>query len=291
MAALQTAVSAMGMLMERGRIHDAKVREQQAIEFIARIPVIVAAAHRCRAGEEIIDPDPSLDRATDFLRMLTGETPDAFTAHVMNVSLILHADHTMNASTFATRVTASTESEPAAAVAAAVGSLSGPLHGGANERVLRMLEEIGSPEKVGPWLQEKLARHEKIMGMGHRVYKTKDPRAKILQKLAVELFERRGSSPLFEIAVELEKQAAEPLGSRGIYPNVDFYSGIVYNRMGIPTDVFTPIFAAGRIAGWMAHWIEQMSANRLFRPTQIYTGPHDVPYVPIDRRTPEVSAT
>jgi len=172
-----------------------------------------------------------------------------------------------------------------------VGSLSGPLHGGANERVLLMLNEIGSPDRVVPWLEEKLANHEKIMGLGHRVYKTKDPRAKILQKFASELFARSGSSSLYETAVELERAAEERLGKRGIYPNVDFYSGIVYNKLGIPTDVFTPIFALARIAGWSANWLEQMRNNRLFRPTQVYQGRHGVAYVPIEDRVEGVTTS
>ena len=289
MAALQTCVSAMGLYMSQGGGVDEEVREARAIELIGKFPTLVAAAHRARMGAEIIDPDLSLNRSADFLRMVTGEMPDEISSHVLNVSLILHADHTMNASTFAARVTASTESEPAAAIAAAVGSLSGPLHGGANERVLVMLEEIGSKENVGKWVDDKLARKEKIMGLGHRVYKTKDPRATILQKLASELFSQKGTSPLYEIAVEIEKQTEDQLGQRGIYPNVDFYSGIVYNKLDVPTDLFTPIFAISRIAGWMAHWLEQMRHNRLFRPTQVYTGGHELPYVPITDRKEEVA--
>lgn len=289
MAALQTCVSAMGMYMAPS-VKSEEEREARAIEFIGKFPTLVAAAHRVREGKDIIDPDTSLNRAADFLRMITGEKPDDFGAYVLNVSLILHADHTMNASTFAARVTASTESEPAAAVAAAVGSLSGPLHGGANERVLIMLEKIGSKENVAAWVEQKLARREKIMGLGHRVYKTKDPRATILQKLAHEMFEQLGTSPFYESAVEIEKCTEENLGKRGIYPNVDFYSGIVYNKLGIPSDLFTPIFAVSRIAGWMAHWLEQMRDNRLFRPTQRYTGEREVSYVPIGERKEQVSA-
>jgi citrate synthase len=284
MAALQTCVSAMGMWMGPKGLFDDDTRRQWAIQFIGKFPSLIAAIHRVRNGQEIIDPDASLGRSSDFLRMLTGEAPDDISARVLNAALILHADHTMNASTFATRVVASTESEPGAAIAAAVGSLAGPLHGGANERVLIMLEDIGSVDNVTPWLKARIAAKSKIMGMGHRVYKTKDPRAKILQELAVQLFEEKGSSPLYDIAVALEEQANGPLGSRGIFPNVDYYSGIVYNKLGIPTDIFTPVFALARIAGWMAHWMEQMRSNRLFRPTQIYTGEHKQPFTPLDRR-------
>jgi citrate synthase len=216
--------------------------------------------------------------------MLSGEKPDTVKARAMDVCLILHADHTMNASTFTTRVTASTECQPAAALSAAVGSLSGPLHGGANEAVLHQLEEIGSRERVASWFEQKLAKKEKIMGMGHRVYKTKDPRANILQLLARDLFVKFGSSPLYDIAAELERLAIDKLGPRGIFPNVDFYAGIVYSRLGIPIDLGTPIFAVSRVSGWAAHWMEQMRHNRLFRPTQVYQGEHNVPYVPMPER-------
>jgi citrate synthase len=190
----------------------------------------------------------------------------------------------MNASTFATRVVASTECQPAPAFAAAVGSLSGPLHGGANEAVLKQLEEIGSKDRVASWFEQKLAKKEKIMGMGHRVYKTKDPRCNILQQLARDLFQRFGSFPLYDIAAELERIAIDKLGPRGIYPNVDFYAGIVYARLGIASDLGTPIFAVSRIAGWAAHWMEQMRHNRIFRPTQVYQGEQDAPYIPMSER-------
>jgi len=287
MAALQTCVAAVGAVGEHKSIYDEKTREEMAVDFIGKFPALVAAIHRTRSGKDIIEADPSLPVAADFLHMLTGEKPDTLKAHAMDVCLILHADHTMNASTFTTRVTASTECQPAAAISAAVGSLSGPLHGGANEAVLWQLQEIGSKEKVGPWFEQKLAKKEKIMGMGHRVYKTKDPRANILQQLARDLFVKFGSSPLYDIAAELERLAIDRLGPRGIYPNVDFYAGIVYSRLGIPSDLGTPIFAVSRVAGWASHWMEQMRHNRLFRPTQVYQGEHNVPYVPMmERKTP-----
>jgi 2-methylcitrate synthase len=284
MAALQTAIAAVGMVMSQRDIHDEKAREECAVEFIGKFPSLVAAIHRVRNGQPIVAPDPSLPIAADFLHMLSGDKPDTNKARAMDVCLILHADHTMNASTFTTRVTASTECQPAAAISAAVGSLSGPLHGGANEAVLHMLEEIGSPDKAAAWFEKKLEHKEKIMGMGHRVYKTKDPRATILQGMVRELFAKFGSSPLYDIATELETLAHDKLGPRGIYPNVDFYAGIVYNRLGIPTDLFTPIFAVSRVAGWASHWMEQMRHNRLFRPSQVYQGEHNVPYVPMSER-------
>ena len=288
MAALQTCVAAVGMTTTHQNIYDEKSREASAVDFIGKFPALVTAIHRVRSGQEIVPPDPSLPIAADFLHMLTGDKPDTNKARAMDICLILHADHTMNASTFTCRVTASTECQPAAAISAAVGSLSGPLHGGANEAVLWMLEEIGSKERVASWFEEKMAKKEKVMGMGHRVYKTKDPRATILQGMVRELSTKFGSSPLYDIAVELEKIAIDKLGPRGIYPNVDFYAGIVYNRLGIPTDIFTPIFAVSRVAGWAAHWMEQMRHNRLFRPTMVYQGEHNVPYVPMAERKERV---
>lgn len=291
MAALQTAVAAVGMVTPPRDIYDEKTREECAIDYIGKFPSLVAAIHRVRHDQKIVDPDPSLTVAADFLHMLSGDKPDTNKARALDICLILHADHTMNASTFTTRVTASTECQPSAAISAAVGSLAGPLHGGANEAVLHMLEEIGTRENVAPWFEKKLERKEKVMGMGHRVYKTKDPRATILQGLARDLFVKFGSSPLYDIAVELEQMAIDKLGPRGIYPNVDFYAGIVYNRLAIPTDLFTPIFAVSRVAGWSAHWMEQMRHNRLFRPTQVYQGGHNVPYVPMAERKEGVRTT
>jgi len=290
MAKLQTCVAAMGMFMGPHGVFNDETRREWAVRFIGKFPALIAAIDRSRQGLDIIEPDVTMGRSSDFLRMLTGEKPDPLSAKVLNKCLILHADHTMNASTFATRVVASTESEPGAAISAAVGSLAGPLHGGANERVIAMLEEIGNVDAVRPFFEQKMAGHDKIMGLGHRVYKTKDPRAIILQEMSTELFEDRGASPLYDIAVELERIATIELGNKGIYPNVDFYSGIVYTQLGIPTDLFTPIFALARISGWMAHWLEQMRSNRLFRPTQKYTGTHGVHFVPIEDRE-GVSAT
>jgi citrate synthase len=183
-------------------------------------------------------------------------------------------------------VTASTLTDPYAVIASAVGTLAGPLHGGANEEVITMLEEIGSVENVRFYLERCLERKTKIMGFGHRVYKVKDPRATILQNLAEQLFEKFGRDSYYDIAVELERAVEEKLGHKGIYPNVDFYSGLVYRKLGIPTDLFTPVFAIARVAGWLAHWKEQLAENRIFRPTQIYTGTHERTYIPIEERRP-----
>jgi citrate synthase len=216
--------------------------------------------------------------------MLNEQKPDPLAARIFDICLTLHAEHTMNASTFSAMVTASTLTDPYAVVASAVGTLAGPLHGGANEEVITMLEEIGSVENVRSYVEDCVQRKSKIMGFGHRVYKVKDPRATILQNLAEQLFEKFGHDEYYEIAVALEQAVEEKLGQKGIYANVDFYSGLVYRKLGIPTDLFTPIFAIARVAGWLAHWKEQLEENRIFRPTQIYTGVHSVDYLPMEKR-------
>jgi citrate synthase len=216
--------------------------------------------------------------------MLREKKPHPLEARILDVCLTLHAEHTINASTFSAMVTASTLTDPYAVVASAVGTLAGPLHGGANEEVLIMLEEIGSIDNVRPYVENLIANKQKIMGFGHRVYKVKDPRATILQSLAEKLFDETGHDRYYDLAVELERVIEGKLGHKGIYPNVDFYSGLVYSKLGIPSDLFTPIFAIARVAGWLAHWKEQLAVNRIFRPTQVYTGEHKAPYIPIAER-------
>jgi len=196
----------------------------------------------------------------------------------------VHAEHTMNASTFSTLVVASSKADPYSSISAAIGSLSGALHGGANESVLRMLDEIGSLDKAEAYLQNKLDNKKKIAGLGHRIYRTKDPRATLLQKLYVDLAEEVGIDPTYEIASFIEQFSLETLGKKGICPNVDFYSGIVYRKLGIETDLFTPIFAISRVSGWLAHWREQLVLGRIYRPEQIYTGETHMEYVHIDKR-------
>jgi citrate synthase len=245
---------------------------------------MVAAFQLMRKGNDPVRPNDDLDYAANFLYMLSEKEPDPLSARIFDVCLILHAEHTMNASTFSARVTASTLTDPYAVVASAVGTLGGPLHGGANEEVIQMLEEIGSVENVRSYLDGCLERKSKIMGFGHRVYKVKDPRATILQNLVEQLFAKFGSDKYYDIAVELERAVEEKLAHKGIYPNVDFYSGLVYRKMGIPTDLFTPIFAIARVAGWLAHWKEQLAENRIFRPTQVYNGKHEAVYTPMEER-------
>ena len=284
MGALQAAVAAMGMFYPARDVSNPKIQWESAIRLLAKLPTVVAAFHRLRHGDEAIPPCDDLDHAANFYYMLFERQPSPAVRKVLDACLILHAEHTMNASTFSSRVTASTLAEPYAVISSAIGTLMGPLHGGANEEVLDMLAEIGSVENVRPWLERAVASKRKIMGFGHRVYKVKDPRATVLQKLAEFVFSETGQPEYYRIAVELDRVAADVLGPKGIYPNVDFYSGIVYHALGIPKDLFTPIFAISRVAGWLAHWLEQLKSNRIYRPEQIYTGPRDVPYVPIEKR-------
>ena len=285
MDALQAAVSLMGMFDAEGRKwKDPEVAKDICMGLVATMPTLVAAFDRSRRGLDIVDPDPSLDTAANFLWMINGEKPDEIAARTLDVALILHADHTMNASTFTARVVASAEADPYSVISAAVGTLSGPLHGGANERVLDSLAEIPSAEEVPAWLDAKFASGGKVMGFGHRVYSVKDPRAHNLQGLVRQVFEKLGSTPIYDVALELEKEMEQRVGAKGIWPNVDFFSGIVYQKLGIATDLFTPVFAISRVSGWLAHWMEQMQDNRIFRPGQIYVGTHGHEYVPIDER-------
>ncbi|ALB39912.1 MULTISPECIES: citrate synthase [unclassified Anabaena] len=284
MDALQASAAALGLFYSRRDLHNPVYIRTAAVRLIATIPTMVAAFQLMREGNDPVKPRDDLGYAANFLYMLNEKEPDPLAAKIFDICLILHVEHTMNASTFSARVTASTLTDPYAVVASAVGTLGGPLHGGANEEVIQMLEAIGSVENVVPYVDDLLKRKAKIMGFGHRVYKVKDPRATILQGLAEQLFDKFGYDEYYEIAVEMERVVSEKLGDRGIYPNVDFYSGLVYRKMGIPTDLFTPVFAIARVAGWLAHWKEQLVENRIFRPTQIYNGRHEIAYTPIDQR-------
>ncbi len=284
MDALQASAAALGLFYSRRDLHNPVYIRNAAVRLIATIPTMVAAFQLMRQGNDPVKPRDDLGYAANFLYMLNEKEPDPLAAKIFDVCLILHVEHTMNASTFSARITASTLTDPYAVVASAVGPLGGPLHGGANEEVIQMLEQIGSVDNVRPYVEDLLQRKAKIMGFGHRVYKVKDPRATILQNLVEQLFEKFGYDEYYEIAQEMERVVSEKLGSKGIYPNVDFYSGLVYRKMGIPTDLFTPVFAIARVAGWLAHWKEQLVENRIFRPTQIYNGRHEVSYTPIDER-------
>ncbi len=284
MDALQAGVAAMGMFYPARDVYNEQNNWDSVVRLIAKLPTIVAAFHRLRHGDAPITPRDDLAHAANFYYMLTEQEPSPAVAKVLDACLILHAEHTMNASTFSGRVTGSTLANPYTVISSAIGTLTGPLHGGANEQVLDMLDEIGSPDNVHSWLDDAIKHKKKIMGLGHRVYKVKDPRATVLQELAENVFVETGRPKLYQLALEVERVAAGLLGPKGIYPNVDFYSGIVYLSIGIPRDLFTPVFAIARVAGWLAHWLEQLKNNRIFRPEQIYVGKHDVSYVPLEKR-------
>ncbi len=288
MEALQSAAAALGAFYPNRNAENAPERYWSVVRLIAKFPTIVAAIERIRHGDDPVRPRDDLGHVANFLYMLRDEEPDPEDVKLLEAALILHTDHTMNASTFTSRVVASTLADPYSVVSAAVGALMGPLHGGANERVLRLLDEMGTPSAVESDIMRRLDAGEKIMGFGHRVYKTKDPRAIVLQKMAEERYAKRGMNPHYPIALELERILTTRLGDRGIYPNVDFYSGCVYESLGIAMDLFTPLFAIARVAGWLAHWLEQMEDNRIFRPTQVYTGTHDRHWVPIEQRSETV---
>ena len=284
MDALQSSAASLGLFYSRRAIDDPKYVYNAVIRLIAKIPTMVAAFQLIRKGQDPIQPRDDLSYSSNFLYMLTEKEQDPLAAKVFDKCLILHAEHSLNASTFSARVTASTLTDPYAVVASAVGTLAGPLHGGANEDVIAMLEKINTPENAVSFIKDALLAKRKIMGFGHREYKVKDPRATILQTLAEELFERFGKDEMYEVAKKLEEEALPIFGTKGIYPNVDYYSGLVYRKLGIPNDLFTPIFAISRVAGWLAHWREQLGANRIFRPSQIYTGSKPRNWIPLDQR-------
>lgn len=256
------------------------------VKIIAHMATLVAYWEHMRNGYDPIEPRTDLTYAENFLYMVNGQEPDPEWARLLDACLILHAEHTINASTFTTMVTGSTLANPCSVISSAIASLSGPLHGGANQMVIEMLDEIGTPENARPYIEARLEKKKVIWGMGHREYKTKDPRATILQKLSNELLKNKTGelSKTFEIAQEVEKVCEELLAHKGVYPNVDFYSGILYREMGFDPGLFTPIFAVARSAGWMAHWREQLQNNKIFRPTQIYSGICDAQYVPLQNR-------
>jgi len=283
---LQSVVSAMGMYYPARDTLDSEVRYQSVVRLVAKMPTIVASCHRMRRGDAPIAPRNDLSFAANFYYMLFEREPTPFIEKVLDVILILHADHTMNASTFSARVVGSTLADPYTIVSSAIGTLSGPLHGGANEKVLNMIEEIGSVERAVPYVEEMIARKEKIMGIGHRVYKTADPRGRILKSYMKELRDHEGSvDPLaVDISDAVERAVEERLGAKGLWPNIDFYSGVVFKALGIEPELFTPIFAMGRVAGWLAHWMEQLKTNRIYRPVQRYTGLRERHYMPMAMR-------
>ena len=292
MEMLQTAVASLGMFYPESReivggdVLDDYYLDQMALKIVARMGTLVAMWENMRRGYDPVEPREDLNYAANFLWMMTGKEPDPLYAKIMDACLVLHAEHTINASTFSAMVTGSTLAQPSMVAAAAIGTLAGPLHGAANQRVVEMLREIGSVDKVEDYVDSRLANKQVVWGMGHREYSVKDPRATILEKFIPQVLEARGGdvTPMFQTAQKLEAYCAEKLGSKGVYPNVDFYSGILYTEMGIPLDQFTPIFAVSRSAGWMAHWRQQIRENRIFRPTQIYVGAEPRKVVPLAKR-------
>ena len=281
MHALRTGISALGCFDPRADDADFATHKQQALKLIAQIPVLTAYFHRIRCGKNIIEPDPSLGEAANFLWMLDEEKPGREKEDTMDLCYLLHADHGMNASTFSARVTIATLSDIYSAITTAIGTLKGPLHGGANEGVIKMLKEIGSPDKVDAYVENALANKQKIMGIGHRVYKTLDPRAPHLRVMAQKLSSKIGQPKWIEMSDRIAKLMLE---RKSLNANVDFYSATVYYSLGIPTDLFTPIFAIARTAGWTAHVLEQLSNNRLIRPQSRYIGPVGLTVKPLDQR-------
>jgi len=244
--------------------------------LLGSIGSVVATWNRIKNKKDVISPDKGMNYAQNFMLMLDDSINTSDLIHrIIDATLILHAEHTINASTFTSMVTSSTLAKPAQVIASGIGSLSGPLHGGANQKVIDMLDEIGSKDNVENWLNKRLSEKQVVWGMGHREYSTKDPRANILTEMVKQLFEEQSGrvSAMFETAMELERACDKKLSQKGVYANVDFYSGILYKEIGIPVDLFTPLFAISRTSGWLAHWIEQISNNKIFRPTQNYIGP------------------
>jgi citrate synthase len=281
MEVLRTGVSALQAFDPDAEDNSREATVRKAVRLTAQMPTLVAAWERLRRGKPPVAPNPKLTLAANFLYMLSGQKPTDLAAKTFDVALILHADHEFNASTFAARVTAATLSDLHSAVVSGIGALKGPLHGGANEQVMRMVEQIQTPDRAETWIRKALADKARIMGFGHRVYRVEDPRAKHLRRLATELGRQTGSTHYVQI---LNTVARVVTDEKKIYPNVDLYSGAAYASMGIPTDQFTPIFALSRVVGWSAHVLEQHAHNRLIRPRSEYTGPTRQAYVPLDRR-------
>ncbi len=281
MDALRTVVSALAFYDKNKSDLSRAGALRTATRLTAQFPVLVAAIDRMRNGKEPVTPQPEESIATNFLYMLKGEMPSRADARLFDVALILHADHELNASTFTGRVVAATLADMYGAITAAIAALSGPLHGGANTAVMRMLLEIGELDKVEDWIKDALATKKKIMGFGHRVYRTEDPRATHLRRMSKEAGERAGDTRWHEMSRRVEEVM---MREKKLYPNVDFYSASTYYMMGIPLDLFTPIFAVSRISGWTGHILEQYADNRLIRPRAEYTGERNTPYVPVDER-------
>jgi citrate synthase len=283
MDVLRTAVSALAAFDPDTEDNSPKANLRKAIRLTAQTPTIVAAHERIRKGQKAVAPDPSLNHAANFLYMLKGEKPDEESARAIDVDLLLHADHSANASAFAARVTTGARADMHAAIVSAIATLKGPAHGGAAQAVMTMTTEIGEPERAEEWVKSAIAAKKRIMGFGHRVYKTEDPRARHLRDRVRHMGEKYGQVKWFQILSRVE-QAMAPYRERGIYVNVDFYAGAAYSLLGIPEDLFISMFALGRMPGWITQILEQWADNILLRPLLKYVGPVDLPYIPISER-------
>ncbi len=284
MHALRTAVSSLAMFDATADDVSDAGKLDKALNMTAQFPTIIGAILRLQKGLEPVTPRTDLSHAANFLYMVHDQTPSDEQARLFDIALILHADHGMNASTFTGIATASTLSDMYSSITSAIGALKGPLHGGANEAVMNMLAEVGSPEEAEAFVNGKLERKEKIMGVGHAVYKFFDPRSRVLKEYAAIVANKHGKSVAYATLEKVEEIVVGRLGPKGIYPNVDFYSGVVYSDLGFPKNFFTPIFALARISGWMASILEYTKHNSILRPTANYTGPIDTHWVPIDER-------
>ncbi len=281
MELLRTLVSVSGLSDPDDADNSYESSVRKAIRLVAQLPTMVTAIERFKNGQEPIAPRTDLSHAGNFLYMLSGQAPDDYTTRAFEIALILHADHELNASTFSARVTAATLSDIYSAITSAVGTLKGPLHGGANEQVMLMLKEIGDPATAETWIRKALADKRRIMGFGHRVYHTEDPRATHLRKMSKEMGERNGNTSYYEMSQAIERVVK---ADKKLNPNVDFYSASMYYMMGLPIHLFTPVFAISRISGWTAHVLEQYRNNRLIRPRAEYTGIKRRAYVALKDR-------
>jgi len=287
MQLLQSVMAYMSSSVEH-RIHHSPTCDcRDTLHQVVQTASVVAAYQRYRENKGYVQPRMDLSHGGNFLSMVRGREPEEYESRIMDTCLVLHAEHEFNASTFTARLVASTMSTCYCSISAAMGALYGSLHGGANEKVMEMVEEIGSPDRVGAWMDTALAQKRKVMGMGHREYKVKDPRSFVMEEFLKELSARKGDSRYYDTLKEIERQFRARMEEKGkpLYPNVDFFSGAVYTMLGLPRILFTPIFAMARVAGWLAHVLEQRKDNRIYRPESLYKGPAPRPWLPVDQRT------
>jgi citrate synthase len=288
MLLLQSVMAYLSSYVEHRIQHNAYCNCRQTLHQVVQTASVVAAYQRAREGKAYVSPRMDLSHGANFLYMMRGSEPEEYEGRIMDACLVLHAEHEFNASTFTARVVASTLSTCYCSISAAMGALYGSLHGGANQKVMEMVEEIGPKERVGSWLDKALAEKGKIMGMGHREYKVKDPRSYIMEEFLKELSQKKGTTRYYDILKEIETKFREKVGGKPVYPNVDFFSGAVYSLLGIPQELFTPIFAVARVVGWLAHILEQREqGNRIYRPESLYKGPQPRAVPPLAQRSAE----